>query len=315
MKASFALALAGSILAVASPIDKRAIHTKYVTDLVLVTVTVDPPTTTHKPTTHHTTTHKTTPTTTSIKTTSTPPPPPPPAPTTSSTPQPQVITITEGANSPAAAATTAAPAVVAPQAAQAPAEVESSSPAPAATTAASSAPSDFGSTAVYHHNLHRSNHSAPAVSWDSDLADYAATVAASCVFAHDLTPGASTGSYGQNIAVYGASGDVSSIDPSKIVAQAITDMWYNGEVWQFPSDGYGESNPDMSNFEAWGHFSQVVWVASTEVGCASQYCSPGTIYSGMGSWFTVCNYRSEGNMGGAYGENVLPSLGEATVTA
>ena len=153
------------------------------------------------------------------------------------------------------------------------------------------------------------------MSWNSDLASYAATVAASCVFAHDLTPGASTGSYGQNIAVYGASGDVSSIDSSKIVAQAITDMWYNGEVWQYPADGYGQSNPDMTNFEAWGHFSQVVWAASTEVGCASQYCAPGTIYSGMGSWFTVCDYRSEGNMGGEYGSNVLPSLGQGTVTA
>ncbi|CAK7236241.1 hypothetical protein SCUCBS95973_009541 [Sporothrix curviconia] len=324
MKASFALALTGAFLAVASPIDKRVMHTDYVTDVVYVTVTVDPPaptttSTTHSTTTTHhtTTTSKPKPTTTSIKTTTTPPPPPPtttttppPAPTTTTDiPQAETITITEGA-----AATTAAtvnqPAAAAP-------EVESSSPAAQTTTtaAASTEPTDFASTAVYHHNLHRSNHSAPAVSWNSDLASYAATVAATCVFAHDLTPGASTGSYGQNIAVYGASGDVSSIDPSKIVAQAVTDMWYNGEVWQFPADGYGESNPDMSNFEAWGHFSQVVWVASTEIGCASQYCAPGTIYSGMGSWFTVCDYRTEGNIGGEYGTNVLPSLGEATVTA
>ncbi|CAK7201628.1 hypothetical protein SEUCBS139899_004337 [Sporothrix eucalyptigena] len=323
MKASFALALTGAFLAVASPIDKRVIHTEYVTDLVYVTVTVDPPAPT---TTHHTTSttsHTVTkPKTTSVKTTSTTPPPPPPtttttpppAPTTTTeVPQEETITITEGA---AAAATTAAAAQQ--PAAAAPAQEETTAAAQAQTTtaqAASSQPTDYGSTAVYHHNLHRSNHSAPAVSWNSDLASYAATVAASCVFAHDLTPGASTGSYGQNIAVYGASGDVESMDSSTIVAQAVTDMWYNGEVWQFPADGYGESNPDMSNFESWGHFSQVVWVASTEIGCASQYCAPGTIYSTMGSWFTVCDYRSEGNIGGEYGTNVLPSLGEATVTA
>ncbi|CAK7215264.1 hypothetical protein SBRCBS47491_002423 [Sporothrix bragantina] len=326
MKASFALALTGAFLAVASPIDKRVMHTDYVTDIVYVTVTVDPPaptttSTSHSTTTTHhtTTTSKPKPKTTSIKTTTTPPPPPPPtttstpppAPTTTDAPQAQTITITEGA---AAAATTAAvvnqPAAAAPAADTSPAEAQTTT-----AQAASSQPTDFGSTAVYHHNLHRSNHSAPAVSWNSDLASYAATVAATCVFAHDLTPGASTGSYGQNIAVYGASGDVASMDSSKIVAQAITDMWYNGEVSQFPADGYGESNPDMSNFEAWGHFSQVVWAATTEIGCASQYCAPGTIYSGMGSWFTVCDYRTEGNMGGEYGANVLPSLGEATVTA
>ncbi len=129
------------------------------------------------------------------------------------------------------------------------------------------------------------------------------------------SPGASTGPYGQNIAVYGASGNIKGMSTSKIIAQAITDMWYNGEVWQFPASDYGKSNPDMSNFESWGHFSQVVWVGSTEIGCAAQYCAPGTIYDSMGSWFSVCDYRSEGNMGGEYGKNVLPPLGQDTVKA
>lgn len=52
--------------------------------------------------------------------------------------------------------------------------------APAAT------PSDLASTAVYHHNIHRTNNSAPAMTWGSTYAGYAATVAASCKFAHDL---------------------------------------------------------------------------------------------------------------------------------
>ena len=54
------------------------------------------------------------------------------------------------------------------------------SSAPAAT------PSDLASTAVYHHNIHRTNNSAPAMTWGSTYAGYAATVAASCKFAHDL---------------------------------------------------------------------------------------------------------------------------------
>jgi len=52
----------------------------------------------------------------------------------------------------------------------------------------------------------------------------------------------------------------------------------------------------MSNFEAWGHFSQVVWVASTTIGCATQQCPNGV--SGAGDnvppYFTVCNYKDTG---------------------
>ncbi len=136
--------------------------------------------------------------------------------------------------------------------------------------------------------------------------------------------------------MYAATGDVQSLGGSQAAAQAITDMWYNGELWQYPSSGYGEGTPDMSNFEGWGHYSQVVWASSTGVGCAAQYCAPGTMFDGMGAWFTVCNYSPPGkpylplclpkaflvadtclagNMGGEYGKNVLPPLGNPTVTA
>lgn len=81
---------------------------------------------------------------------------------------------------------------------------------------------------------------------------------------------------------------------STTVAQAITDMWYNGEVSAYPSQDFGQPNPDLSNFEAWGHFSQVVWVASEQVGCATQYCPPGTIYADLGSYYTVCDYYPPG---------------------
>jgi hypothetical protein len=58
----------------------------------------------------------------------------------------------------------------------------------AATTAGNeaAAPTDFDSTVVYHHNIHRLNYSAPAIEWGQTYADYAAETAAKCVFAHDL---------------------------------------------------------------------------------------------------------------------------------
>jgi len=194
-----------------------------------------------------------------------------------------------------------------------PASTEAAVASSTTEAASTASPTDYSSTAVYHHNIHRSNHSASAVTYNDTLASYAATVAASCVFAHNLTPGG--GGYGQNIASYGATGDVESLGASAMVAGSITDMWYNGEINSYLPSYYGESTPDMSNFDAWGHFSQVVWAGSDTVGCASQYCAANTMFSGMASWFTVCNYGPAGNMGGEYGTNVLEPLGQPSVTA
>lgn len=159
----------------------------------------------------------------------------------------------------------------------------------ATSSAASSASTDtFSGMAVYHHNIHRSNHSASDIVYNDTLAGYAATVAASCVFAHDLSEG--DGNYGQNIAMY-ASSDDAALDLDTAVAQAITDMWYNSELELYP--GYG-SEPSMSDFDGWGHFTQIVWKEQSSLGCAVQKCEPGTMESGMTAWYTVCNYYPPG---------------------
>ncbi|CAK7231386.1 hypothetical protein SBRCBS47491_007913 [Sporothrix bragantina] len=173
-------------------------------------------------------------------------------------------------------------------------------------------PTDYASVAINAHNIHRLNHSAPAASWNAQLAADAAIVAASCKFAHNQTVGG--GGYGQNIASYGSSANLAASSPSLFVNRAVTDQWYNGELPLYPVAGYGQPTPDLTNFEAWGHFSQVVWVASTSVGCASQYCAAGTIFPTFNSWFTVCNYQATGNVATQYGKNVLPPLGMTTIT-
>lgn len=109
-----------------------------------------------------------------------------------------------------------------------------------------------------------------------------------------LFRGPGGGGYGQNIAVFGETGNVKALGEAHEIAQASTDMWYNGEIGSFLPSYYGQANPDFSNFDAWGHFSQIVWKSTEEIGCASQYCGAGTIFDGFGSWFTVCNYGPEG---------------------
>jgi hypothetical protein len=98
------------------------------------------------------------------------------------------------------------------------------------------------------------------------------------------------------------------------LARGVTDGWYNNEIELFPSSEYGKGSPDMSNFSDWGHYSQMIWKGTQQVGCATHFCAPGTMNS-MGSWYTVCNYYPGGNMGGAYGKNVFPPQGQPIITA
>ncbi|KAI9774850.1 MAG: hypothetical protein M1840_000066 [Geoglossum simile] len=156
-------------------------------------------------------------------------------------------------------------------------------PGPSPTPSAYSAGDDYISRAVNSHNVHRSNHSAGAVSWDTELASIAAQIASSCVFQHDTTTGG--GDYGQNIAAGNTPEEITKI---------VSDGWYNSEVDLY--NQYGAASPDMSNFEAWGHFSQIVWKDTDRIGCATQQCPNGV--SGAGNnvppYFTVCNYRKTG---------------------
>ncbi|TKA52546.1 hypothetical protein B0A49_13769, partial [Cryomyces minteri] len=166
------------------------------------------------------------------------------------------------------------------------AAVATSSSAAAATTtvaAASAKATDYASIVVAHHNVHRANHSAPDLVWDAGLASTAATIAAKCVYAHDVTTNG--GGYGQNIAAGVRADNISAV---------ITNLFYNGEVNYF-NGLYGQANPDMTNFEKWGHFSQIVWKNTGSVGCATQDCSASglaNVGSNVAPFFTVCNYKA-----------------------
>jgi hypothetical protein len=73
-------------------------------------------------------------------------------------------------------------------------------------------------------------------------------------------------------------------------------MFYNGEVGYFAKQ-YGKPNPNMADFEKWGHFSQIVWAATTTVGCATYDCSGQGLSNtggGVAPYFTVCNYKNPG---------------------
>lgn len=142
------------------------------------------------------------------------------------------------------------------------------------------------------------------MTWNTTLESSAYELASRCVYQHDTDIGG--GGYGQNIG-YGVSADE--------IGVMITNLMYNDEFGYY--DGlYGQANPDMTYFEKWGHFSQIVWKSSVSVGCATVVCnSLGNVDSSQPSPFTVCNYYPPGNFAGEYADNVLAPLGHAFYSA
>ncbi|KAF2167519.1 hypothetical protein M409DRAFT_36574 [Zasmidium cellare ATCC 36951] len=182
---------------------------------------------------------------------------------------------------------------------------------------------DYVASALKAHNVHRQNHSASDLVWDDTLANAAQEWAQVCTFAHNTTIGG--GGYGQNIAL-GNSDTCISI--------SISDQWYNNELGWYASL-YGEAQPSMTDFEHWGHFSQVVWKGTTKVGCATVNCPDGVMGWPSTPWITVCDYGGPGefwfsvgvdglgmgadegcvvgNYAGEYAGNVGEPMGMATV--
>lgn len=207
MKSAFFLAT-GAILAAAMPLDKRALETQWVTDIVTVTVTVDPsapssaggvfiqavssqpaaaPTPQVQAPAPKPVYAAPPPPVSSPKPAPPPPSPAPAAPETTTV----VVPVVQAPKSPAPAPSPEVAAKPSPKPSPSPSPSPAASPKPAASPAASSSSSssgatDYQSAMVNEHNIHRANHSAPALEWDDQLAGFAQITASGCVFAHDM---------------------------------------------------------------------------------------------------------------------------------
>ena len=95
---------------------------------------------------------------------------------------------------------------------------------------------------------------------------------------------------GENLYYFWTSDTEASQDD---ICQKAVESWYN-EVKM-----YDYNNPGFSGDT--GHFTQLVWKGTTQLGCASSQASE------SGNWYVVCNYNPAGNMLGDFENNVLPS--------
>ena len=119
------------------------------------------------------------------------------------------------------------------------------------------------------------------MSWHEGAAATAAAWVERCEFKHN---DAITGTYGENI--FATSGP--SATPTEVI-----------ESWAAEVSSYDLANNRCSS--VCGHYTQIVWRASTGVGCAWKRCTTGWPFTGGGSgaWvFWVCDYAPPGNIVG-----------------
>lgn len=139
-------------------------------------------------------------------------------------------------------------------------------------------PGNYKQNVLIEHNKWRVKHHSPKLMWDETLAEYAENYAQHCKFQH------SGGPYGENLgAGY----------PSVAV---VIDAWYaENEKYSYERPGFSMRT---------GHFTQMIWKATTKVGCGYAVCNG---KNGTPGTFWVCEYLPRGNVTnqGYFEENVL----------
>ncbi|KAF7543962.1 hypothetical protein G7Z17_g10320 [Cylindrodendrum hubeiense] len=140
----------------------------------------------------------------------------------------------------------------------------------------------FTSAILNSTNFYRSEHNATALTWNETLEDFASDYLDDndCEFEH------SGGPYGENLAI-GYPNATASV-----------------EAWGDERDDYNFKRGKFSH--GTGHFTQLVWKATTDVGCGRRLC-------GQSGWYLVCEYWPRGNVIGAFTDEVQAQEGGGVI--
>ncbi|KAE8445548.1 hypothetical protein EG329_013312 [Mollisiaceae sp. DMI_Dod_QoI] len=154
---------------------------------------------------------------------------------------------------------------------------------------------EFQSQVISNHNWYRAEHSAAPLTWSDSLAGTSQAWVSKCLFQHSRGPGDS--------------------GPGENIAAGYTTLVASIDAWGLERVNYDWNNPGFS--ESTGHFTQLVWKGTTQVGCGRKLCPPGFPNPAMENWYIVCQYLPAGNVmaPGEFEENVgrqvsgTPSVG------
>jgi glioma pathogenesis-related protein 2 len=138
----------------------------------------------------------------------------------------------------------------------------------------------FQKSLLTRHNELRAKHDAPPLKWSAAVEkvaqDWAKTIAAADNMRHRQP-----NKYGENIFW------ISGMEATGVM---VSDSWYD-EIKDYHFDRPGFSMDT-------GHFTQVVWKDTKEIGCGSAKAANGGTY-------VVCNYNPPGNYSGRFPVNVV----------
>jgi len=142
------------------------------------------------------------------------------------------------------------------------------------------------------HNLYRCMHDVPLMTWDAEIATNAQEWAMVGQFTHSPKPRTvQSMSLGENLA-WGY--------PSRSGIDAVAE-WYDEIIY---TDGTPDNCEDRTANKDICHYTQVVWSASTKLGCGKGSASltfGENVYTGD---YWVCQYGSAGNYLGQFASNV-----------
>ncbi len=148
----------------------------------------------------------------------------------------------------------------------------------------------FYTALVNRHNTLRKKHSAGSLTKLTDIAKLAQTTANECKKAGKLQHSGTSykGQWmGQNLYISGGAAPTGA---------AVANYWYS------ENKNYDYSTGKSKNNAVTGHFTQLVWKSTKQIGCA---VAIGTWNGYNPSYFVCCNYFPGGNVLGQYTKNVL----------
>ncbi len=156
----------------------------------------------------------------------------------------------------------------------------------------------FRNAALPEHNTYRAKHHSPDLTLSDSLNNtaqsWAEHLASNPNGGLEHSSPSQRNDAGENL--YVSYTTESSMDPSTL-AKAAVDSWYN-EV-----SSYNYDNPGFSS--GTGHFTQVVWKSSTQLGCGAAQGNVMNQGSNYKAYYVVCHYAPAGNVQGQFPENVL----------